>query len=341
MLQTEIDQGLRRNICFGAAVSSALLALTGLATHHYEPAVIAFLFSFFIVLMAGLQNNPAHARYLNICSLALIGFLAVVTLSSPFVPGALAEHWSYIFPVIVFFMLPVKAALVVAVVHALALTLLTITYHSGPARPQLLINYFFCLLLSCAFVYLREEREKQLKPLRKTDNLTQASVLEHLDTDLTREIQRSEREGSDLCVLALAIDQSTIALREDVDIASLLRLLGRILHKNLRLFDNYYRYQGEQFLIVLPHTNTPDAIKKAESLRLNCKKNLNSGSESITVSIGVAGLNVGDDSDSLQTRALKALRRAQSQGTNRTQSYLDTPTTETGTAPADNQEQRP
>ncbi|PIE44095.1 MAG: diguanylate cyclase [Gammaproteobacteria bacterium] len=328
MLQTEIDQGLRRNIYLGAAVSTSLLALTGLATQHYGSAIIAFVFSAFVTVFICFQNNPAYAKYLSVCSLLLIVFLAIVTLFSPFVAGGLAEHWSYIFPVIVFFILPAKSALITVTAYTIALTFLTATYYSGPSKPQLLINYFFCLLLSCAFVYLREEREKQLKPLRKTNNLTLASVREHLAADLAREIQRSEREGSGLSVLALAIDHSTITLREDMDIAHLLRLVGRILHENLRLFDTYYRYRGEQFLIVLPHTNTPDAIKKAESLRLKCKKKLNPDRENITVSIGVAGLNVGDDSKSMQTRALRALKQAQSKGTNRTQSYLNARTIE-------------
>ncbi len=41
----------------------------------------------------------------------------------------------------------------------------------------------------------------------------------------------------------------------------------------------------------------------------------------LTVSTGVAGLNIGDDADSLQQSVANALRRAQQQGGNRTQTY--------------------
>ncbi len=326
MSQSEIDQGLRANIYWGASLSTGLLGLTALLTRHFDAAIIALSFSVFMVVIVKLQTNNASSRYLEAASFLLITFLAIVTLSSAFLPGALAEYWSYIFPVILFFILPVKYALVTVGIYTAIFLIVTTNFYAGPSKPQLLISYFFCLLLACAFAYLREERDKQLKPLRKTDNLTLASTLEHLETDLNREIQRSEREGSSLCLIALSVDDSTLqhgtSARIPIEKAHLLRVLGRILHENLRPFDSYYRYHDDQFLIILPHTGTPEAIRKGESLRMRCKKHLNPHGENITVSVGVTGLNVGDDATSLRKNALAALAHANKKGGNRTQSFL-------------------
>jgi diguanylate cyclase (GGDEF)-like protein len=113
---------------------------------------------------------------------------------------------------------------------------------------------------------------------------------------------------------------STLSQREAEPI---LQKLGRMLHETLRLFDTYYRYEQAQFLIILPLMSTSEAFKQAEAIRLRSKKSLCADAASITVSIGVAGLNVGDDSATLIQKAILALRQAQSGGKNRTSSYID------------------
>ena len=47
----------------------------------------------------------------------------------------------------------------------------------------------------------------------------------------------------------------------------------------------------------------------------------NRGTLRCVVSTGIAGLNIGDDANSLQQSAANALRRAQQQGGNRSQAY--------------------
>lgn len=73
--------------------------------------------------------------------------------------------------------------------------------------------------------------------------------------------------------------------------------------------------------MILPGIATSEAVVRAEGIRTGLMTLLASHGLKLTVSAGVAGLNIGDDANSLQQSAAHALRRAQQQGGNRTQSY--------------------
>ena len=183
------------------------------------------------------------------------------------------------------------------------------------------------LSLTTGFVFLREIKDRQLKPLRRTDNLTQASTKERLNDDLAKEIQRSEREGTELTVMALAIDEPGFDQVDAADHDVLLSKIGHVLHENLRAFDSYYRWKDHEFIITLPYTHTQDGMKTAEKLRLIAKESLSDETRSITVSVGAASLNVGDSASSMLEKSLSALHQAQKRGHNRTRSYIDTDAT--------------
>ena len=238
--------------------------------------------------------------------------------------------WLYAVPLLIFFFFEFKPAVIIIV----GLSLVTgITLHNV-ASPlisiQFVSSYSIYLAIGGALVYLREVRRKQLKPLRKTDNLTQAATREHLGEDLTKEIQRSEREGSELAVMALGIDENCLQNLGTKQRASIIIDLGKLLHNNLRVFDSYYLWDDDEFLVVLPHTSSSQANKIANELRMKVRKEMSSADNKITISAGIAGLNVGDDSKALTQKAADTLDYSMRKGHNRTQLYRDeTPSEET------------
>ena len=227
-------------------------------------------------------------------------------------------HWLYVVPLIAFALLPVSWAAAVCVVLAmLAITSLT----GAPERHQMISAFLMTIVLSCLLVFLREYKSRQLAPLRRTDELTQAASREYLTADLHKEIQRSEREGTDMSVIMIGLDTHLSDSDPDADIRSILPRIGRYLHSQLRDFDTYYRVADLQFLIILPGIPTADAATLAETIRRGLKSLLISHELDLTVSAGIAGLNIGDDADSLQSSVANALRRAQQQGGDRAQAY--------------------
>lgn len=104
------------------------------------------------------------------------------------------------------------------------------------------------------------------------------------------------------------------------------RVLARIadtLRLSLRTYDSVGRYGGEEFLIILPHTELDQGLKLAERLRAEvASQPIPVHSESIhcTISIGIRSLKAGEEpslKDSLIADADHALLRAKDLGKNR------------------------
>lgn len=235
-------------------------------------------------------------------------------------PWALT-HWFYAVPLVAFALMPLGLALAITLALML-LAGLAIPLATGLAdRHQMVSAFMLTILLSGLLVFLREYKNRQLAPLRRTDELTQAASREYLSADLHKEIQRSEREGTDMSIIMIGLDTHLGDHNPDEDIRSILPRIGRYLHSQIRDFDTYYRVADLQFLVILPGIATHEAISRSEIIRKGLGKLLESHHMRLTVSTGVAGLNIGDDADSLQQSAANALRRAQQQGGNRTQAY--------------------
>jgi len=101
-----------------------------------------------------------------------------------------------------------------------------------------------------------------------------------------------------------------------------LKIVAGSLKNELRDSDNIARYGGEEFVIILPETNTDDALKVSERLRekiKSIKMSYNGNSINVTMSFGVATLpnNQKVSSDKFIKMADEALYRAKGQGRNR------------------------
>jgi len=323
MSQTDHQLLIETKPYFLACVSSGVLAVYSLFSGDFLPALLAA--TLCIVLSINLLRNKktktleAGFSGFKYSSLAL-GLLGLIGLS---IAPEYASTWVYFIPMLVFFFYDFKPALVLIAGFSILATVELNLFGNVFENIQAILNYFLYLSMACSLVYLRELRRKQLKPLRRTDNLTKAATKEHLDHDLTKEIQRSEREGSELSLLALGVDQNCLSKLSPKEQDSTIILLGKLLHNNLRLFDSYYLWEPHEFLIVLPHTSSSQAVKIANALRIKIRKDIKLDDEEITVSVGISGLNIGDDSQSIIQRASEALKNTQAVSHNRTLVYRE------------------
>lgn len=300
------------------------------------------------LVMSGLLGALCWSEYLEIdtwppllarlTSLLLLGIIVLAVGNRlPFLRG-----WAYLFPLAACVVWSLRGALML-ILFFVGLTLwLGLAPALGASRHELLPTLLLTTALSGIFVYLREFKAHQLAPLRRTDTLTQASTQDHLATDLYKETQRSEREGTELSIILLALDPPGDNAPPTADLAALLHRIGRLLHEELRDFDSYYRVADTQFLLILPGNTTASAVRLAEELRRQIRKLAQRHDIAITASAGVAGLNVGDDPESLQDKARNSLKRAQHQGGNRVLSYVsdESPDTDDGDLSAENLSRR-
>ncbi|KPP98229.1 GGDEF domain-containing protein [Marinobacter sp. HL-58] len=299
-----------------------LLAITVFAAIQREPvtAVTAIVGAGLVFTSNAFHPGRFRQPWPAIHRLLFVALLLLLFTSLWTGPRSLT-HWLYVAPLVGFALLPVAWSAGITVL--IAIMAIFASHWSGgiPERHQLISALLLTIMLSGLLVFLREYKSRQLAPLRRTDELTQAASREYLSADLHKEIQRSEREGTDMSVIMIGLDTHLSDSNPDADIRSILPRIGRYLHSQLRDFDTYYRVADLQFLIILPGIATTEAATLAETIRRGLSTLLASHQLDLTVSAGIAGLNIGDNADSLQQSAANALRRAQQQGGNRAQSY--------------------
>lgn len=95
-----------------------------------------------------------------------------------------------------------------------------------------------------------------------------------------------------------------------------LKEFADLLREMIRAEDIAARWGGEEFIIILPHTDSEAAAALAERIRIACEKH-SPPMNGLSASFGVAQLRSGEDDDSLIRRADDAMYRAKNEGRNR------------------------
>jgi len=178
--------------------------------------------------------------------------------------------------------------------------------------------------LLCKMVYpLRNCQQYQhALDAAMTDKLTDMPNREAFDRHLAREIDLAKRLNLPLSLLVIDIDNFKV-INDAYGHSSgdrALTLTAQSLINCLRRSDIAFRYGGEEFTVVLSHSDHHKALQVAERLRQTVSQlTCHDGSRnfSLTVSIGLAQMKADENSYQLFDRADKALYQAKSQGRNR------------------------
>jgi diguanylate cyclase (GGDEF)-like protein len=152
------------------------------------------------------------------------------------------------------------------------------------------------------------------------DGLTDLYNHKFITERLAEELSVSIRHQQELSVILLDIDHFK-AVNDELGHQAGDEVLRRVpvtLRHQVRRHDVIGRYGGEEFLIILPHTDMSGARVVAEKLRLAIlnERYLADG-RLITVSLGVASLGSGKESMDLVKLADQRLYQAKNGGRNR------------------------
>jgi two-component system, cell cycle response regulator len=183
------------------------------------------------------------------------------------------------------------------------------------------------LLVGKRILDLQEELVSARESMRHAathDNLTGLLNRGEIFAMLERELERSRRDRQPLGVILGDIDhfKSVNDTLGHLFGDEALREVGRRLRAQLRVYDGVGRYGGEEFLMVLPNCDLPDALLRADELRETIAQTpvLSSGQEKlITMSMGVA-VAVCDQKNEIEALLKQAdagLYQAKEKGRNR------------------------
>ncbi len=173
-------------------------------------------------------------------------------------------------------------------------------------------------LLKQAQTYI-EEKNKELKQLALTDNLTKLFNRRKLEELIRNEIDKSRGENKTFCLSILDIDH----FKEVNDKHghqkgdSVLVDFSNLIKDNLKTTDYIGRYGGEEFIIIFPESKIDDVYKTVEELRLKISHYNFHTIGNKTASFGLTLSQEGDTMESLIKRADNALYEAKESGRNK------------------------
>jgi len=165
--------------------------------------------------------------------------------------------------------------------------------------------------------HMEEERLKA-----RTDPLTNLPNRASYDDHIVQEYERWSRYRTGFAIAVGDLDYFKNINDTYGHLAGdkVLRLIGKVLSKNIRATDFIARFGGEEFVMILPSTSTDEAVQAVDKMRKaveSCPFNFHGAPVNVTMSFGVAEVADGDNVDELFQRADDALYKAKETGRNR------------------------
>jgi diguanylate cyclase (GGDEF)-like protein len=179
--------------------------------------------------------------------------------------------------------------------------------------------YKTCYALSSLLYVLLDNYH--LKITGSIDRLTNVFIRKYVEKKFNSELIKAEIDGSEFAVVMGDIDKFKLVNdnygHQKGD--EVLRVVAEILGNNLRESDIVGRYGGEEFILLLPNTNSKDALAVSEKLRKAIEEAALLGNELVvTMSFGISTYpEHGSTQEELIEKADQALYRAKDTGRNR------------------------
>jgi len=203
-----------------------------------------------------------------------------------------------------------------------------------PVRFEELMLRLKRVLRERQFSFDRKQMLDKLQKLAVTDGLTQLYNSRHFYNQLKSEVDRTKRYRHPLSLLLLDIDHfknyndNYGHLKGD----KVLVKIGSTIKSCLRRLDSAYRYGGEEFTVILPETNCPEAVTVANRI-MTAIRAVKFRPEpeifaTVTVSIGATQYSPKEKLSSFVQRADSAMYISKQKGRDRVTALIAEASTE-------------
>lgn len=164
-----------------------------------------------------------------------------------------------------------------------------------------------------------EDRWLALERLALTDPLTGLSNRRAGEQALAREVARTRRNRSHLCLVLLDVDhfKKVNDLHGHAAGDQVLGEVGRLLRASFRASDLAVRWGGDEFLVLLPDVTLKGTLPFAHRIRMQVEALALPGLDRFTLSAGVVEVEQDEDARMALVRADAKLYEAKAAGRNR------------------------
>ncbi len=187
------------------------------------------------------------------------------------------------------------------------------------------ISRLILMLTAAALSLAVVSRSQRLLQLATSDPLTGLFNRAYVDDRFAVELSRARRYGKVLTIAVIDVDRFK-ALNDSHGHPSgdlVLKKIGALLRDSFRQSDTAGRYGGEEFVVILPETDSDVAQRKLESLRDSVARTpmalaTRGEKAQITISAGLASFpQDGEDAEELFALADERMFQAKKEGRNR------------------------
>lgn len=281
--------------------------------------IIGIVDSVIVVSMALLaafvfRTHKVRAASIYLSALALTGALLTVYLKGP-----MQVFWTYPAMMVTFYLIKPKEALFLVIPAGLLLLPALISHleiaHLGAVVVTLLITNS----ISYSFASHSLFQQEMLMELAAHDPLTGTGNRRGLRLEMGRVAALRSRRGTPCSLLLIDLDRFKSINDEfghGVGDEVLVSVSKRITRR-IRQTDSLYRIGGEEFVVIMNNEKIRDAAALAEDLCAHVSEEVCSHNITVTISIGVAELVLGESCEEWLERADVALYRAKAKGRNR------------------------
>lgn len=234
--------------------------------------------------------------------------------------GVVGVFWMYVAIVANFFLTKnLRFATIFTISILILLAITGKSFDNGPQMWSFLATSSLISLLSYIIAKQYRVQHERLQYLATVDPLTGAYNRRQMEQEMHFAVEEFARTKVPMSLLLMDIDHfkniNDAHGHERGD--SVLSAFAAMVMDCTRHVDRFFRYGGEEFMVLAKTAAADDAMVLAEKIRKSSEQTLSAPDGAITVSIGIAQILPGESCEQWMARADAALYAAKNSGRNR------------------------
>lgn len=311
----------RKILIFIGAVITAGLTPFAAIRFIEEDWTLASLDAITALIHAAMCLHAYLTKRINVIRVGIALNTCVALILVLFLTGADKIIWVYPTLTTVFYLLPPKRAAAITVMMLASVVAVVWKEMTAVELLTLMITTSATYLFSFAFSTKMHKQSQMLEQIATTDELTGIGNRRALAEKMREVTQRLTRDPAQRCTLAVLDIDHFKRINDEFGHAegdSVLQRFAALIAERIRATDSFFRFGGEEFVLVLDTVDANDARGFVELLSREVEKaEWPQKALRVTVSVGIAQYASEDSPSVWLQRADAALYQAKANGRNR------------------------